>query len=367
MSSVFGDIFKISTFGESHASAIGVIIDGCPSGIKLSEEDIQEYLDRRRPGQSKFTTPRKEDDLCKIMSGVFEGQTTGTPIMVMVENTSQISTDYDELVDVYRPGHADFTFDQKYGIRDHRGGGRSSGRETIARVIAGAVAIKALKELGVNISAFTQSIGPVHVSNFDLEQCALNPLYMPDYEAALVAQDYLSKLIEEKDSAGGIISCIVRGLPVGIGEPVFDKLDAVLAKAMLSIGAVKGVEFGAGFASASMRGSESNDPFFIKEDENGNKKVAKRSNNSGGVLGGISDGSTLIMNVAVKPTSSISSKQLTVNKYLEKVELEVGGRHDPLIVPRAVVVVEAMAAICVFDLMLKNMSARFENVKKVYS
>ena len=226
--------------------------------------------------------------------------------------------------------------------------------------------MKALKELGVNISAFTQSIGPVHVRRFDLEQCALNPLYMPDYEAALIAQDYVSKLIEEKDSAGGIISCIVRGLPVGIGEPVFDKLDAVLAKAMLSIGAVKGVEFGAGFAAASMKGSESNDAFFVKEDENGKRTISKRSNNAGGVLGGISDGSGLIMNVAIKPTSSISSKQFTVNKELEEVELEVGGRHDPLIVPRAVVVVEAMAAISVFDLMLRNMSARFENVKKVY-
>lgn len=367
MGSIYGDIFRISTFGESHGKAIGVIIDGCPSGISLSEEDIQEYLDRRKPGQSKFTTPRKEEDLCKIMSGVFEGRTTGTAIMVMVENTSQISKDYDKLADVYRPGHADYTYQEKYAIRDHRGGGRSSGRETIARVIAGAVAIKALKELGVNISAFTQSIGPVHVKSFDLEQCALNPLYMPDYEAALVAQDYVSRLIEEKDSAGGIISCIVRGLPVGIGEPVFDKLDAVLAKAMLSIGAVKGVEFGAGFAAASMKGSESNDAFFVKEDENGKRTISKRSNNAGGVLGGISDGSGLIMNVAIKPTSSISSKQFTVNKELEEVELEVGGRHDPLIVPRAVVVVEAMTAISVFDLMLRNMSARFENVKKVYS
>ena len=359
MGSIYGDIFRISTFGESHGKAIGVIIDGCPSGISLSEEDIQEYLDRRKPGQSKFTTPRKEEDLCKIMSGVFEGQTTGTSIMVMVENTSQISKDYDKLADVYRPGHADYTYQEKYGIRDHRGGGRSSGRETIARVIAGAVAMKALKELGVNISAFTQSIGPVHVRRFDLEQCALN-------EAALIAQDYVSKLIEEKDSTGGIISCMVRGLPVGIGEPVFDKLDAVLAKAMLSIGAVKGVEFGAGFAAASMKGSESNDAFFVKEDENGKRTISKRSNNAGGVLGGISDGSGLIMNVAIKPTSSISSKQFTVNKDLEEVELEVGGRHDPLIVPRAVVVVEAMAAISVFDLMLRNMSARFENVKKVY-
>ena len=366
MGSIYGDIFRISTFGESHGKAIGVIIDGCPSGISLSEEDIQEYLDRRKPGQSKFTTPRKEEDLCKIMSGVFEGQTTGTSIMVMVENNSQISKDYDKLADVYRPGHADYTYQQKYGIRDHRGGGRSSGRETIARVIAGAVAIKALKELGVSISAFTQSIGPVHVRRFDLEQCTLNPLYMPDYEAALIAQDYVSKLIEEKDSTGGIISCMVRGLPVGIGEPVFDKLDAVLAKAMLSIGAVKGVEFGAGFAAASMKGSESNDAFFVKEDENGKRTISKRSNNAGGVLGGISDGSGLIMNVAIKPTSSISSKQFTVNKDLEEVELEVGGRHDPLIVPRAVVVVEAMAAISVFDLMLRNMSARFENVKKVY-
>ena len=367
MGSIYGDIFRISTFGESHGKAIGVIIDGCPSGISLSEEDIQVYLDRRKPGQNPFTTPRKEADLCKILSGVFEGQTTGTPIMVMVENTSQISKDYDNLADIYRPGHADYTFEQKYGIRDYRGGGRSSGRETIARVIAGAVAMKALKELGVNVSAFTQSIGPVHVRQFDIEQCALNPLYMPDYEAALIAQDYVSKLMEEKDSAGGVISCIVRGLPAGIGEPVFDKLDAVLAKAMLSIGAVKGVEFGAGFAATSMKGSESNDVFFVKEDEKGNKKISKRSNNAGGVLGGISDGSNLIMNVAVKPTSSISSKQFSVNRELEEVELEIGGRHDPLIVPRAVVVVEAMAAISIFDLMLKNMSTKFSNVKKVYS
>ena len=365
MSSTFGDIYKVSTFGESHGKSVGAVIDSCPSGILLCEEDIQSYLDRRKPGQNIFTSPRAEEDICSIMSGVFEGRTTGTPIMVLVENHEKNSSDYDNLADIYRPGHADYTYEQKYGIRDYRGGGRSSGRETIARVIAGAVAIKALSELGIHIYAFTQSIGPIHSRRFNLEECALNPLYMPDYQTALEAQDYISALIQAKDSCGGIISCIVKGLPAGIGEPCFDKLDAVLAKAVLSIGAVKGVEFGAGFAVASMTGGECNDTFYTEYIDD-KKQIAKRSNNAGGILGGISDGSTLIMNIAVKPSSSISSPQMTVNKNLDEVPLEISGRHDPLIVARAVVVVEAMVAISIFDLLLKNMSARFDYVKKIY-
>ncbi len=366
MSSIFGDIYKISTFGESHGKAVGAVIDSCPAGILLSEEDIQTHLDRRKPGQNIFTSPRNEEDICHIMSGVFEGKTTGTPIMVLVENTNQKSSDYDKLADVYRPGHADYTYEQKYGIRDYRGGGRSSGRETVARVIAGAIAIKALAELGIHIYAFTQSIGPIHSRRFNLEECALNPLYMPDYQTALEAQDYISSLIQAKDSCGGIISCIVKGLPAGIGEPSFDKLDAVLSKAVMSIGAVKGIEFGAGFAVASMTGSECNDTFYTESIDN-EKKIAKRSNNAGGILGGISDGSTLVMNVAIKPSSSIASPQMTVNKQLDNVEIAISGKHDPLIVPRAVVVVEAMVAISIFDLLLKNMSSRFDYVKKIYA
>lgn len=359
--SIWGDIFRVSTFGESHGAAIGAIIDGCPAGLELSEEDIQVFLDRRKPGQSSFSTPRVENDKCRILSGIFEGKTTGTPIMVMLENLRQRSSDYSDIASYYRPGHADYTFDMKYGFRDYRGGGRSSGRETAARVIAGAIASKILATMGIEVHAFTQSIGPISAKRFELDECFMNPLYMPDNQAAVIAANYLNELKAEKDSAGGIIACIATGVPAGIGEPVFDKLDAKLAAGIVSIGAVKGIEFGSGFASTMMKGSENNDSFYIEDGQ-----ILKRTNNSGGISGGISDGSPIILSAAVKPTSSISKKQRTVNIFREEIDIEVQGRHDPVIVPRAVVVVESMVAITILDSMLKNMSSKLENIQKLY-
>lgn len=363
--SSFGKTFRVTTFGESHGVAVGAIVDGVPAGIDLSEEDIQSFLDRRRPGQSNVTTSRDESDKCRIYSGVFGGKTTGSPIMVMIENTSQRSQDYDELAITYRPGHADFSFDSKYGFRDYRGGGRSSGRETIGRVIAGAVAIKALDMLGISIQAFTQSIGNIYAGKFNLEECSENDVYMPDNEAAIKAIELINEARADKDSLGGIIGCIATGVMPGLGEPVFDKLDARLSAAIMSIGAVKGVEFGAGFHVSTMSGSVNNDPFYIDEDDEG-IHIRKKTNMSGGILGGISDGSPIIINAAIKPTPSIAKEQDTVNAINEEVKLEIKGRHDPTIVPRAVVVVESMVAITLFDMVLENMKSKMDNVLKVY-
>jgi chorismate synthase len=363
--SSFGKSFVVTTFGESHGVALGAIVDGVPAGIELSEEDIQKFLDRRKPGQSTVTTSRNESDKCRIYSGVFGGKTTGTPIMVMLENQSQRSQDYDELAITYRPGHADFSFDSKYGFRDYRGGGRSSGRETIGRVIGGAIAIKALEMLGIKVQAFTQSIGNVYAENFNLEECSENDVYMPDNEAAAQAIELIKRAKEEKDSLGGIIGCIATGVMPGLGEPVFDKLDARLSAAVMSIGAIKGVEFGAGFHVSTMKGSQNNDPFFVDEDDTG-LHIRKKTNMSGGILGGISDGSPIIINAAVKPTPSIAREQETVNAINEEVELEIKGRHDPVIVPRAVVVVESMVAITLFDMVLENMKSKMDNILKVY-
>lgn len=361
--STYGTIFKITTWGESHGKAIGVTIDGCPAGIPLCEDDIQPYLNRRKPGQSQYSTPRKEDDKVEILSGVFDGLTTGTPISLMVTNTSQRSGDYSEIASYYRPGHADYTFDMKYGFRDYRGGGRSSGRETIGRVAAGAVAAKILNMLNIKVTAYTKSIGNIEVSpeNFDLSVRDKNPLYMPDAAAAEKAGQYLDKMRSEGDSAGGVAECIVTGLPAGIGEPVFEKLDANLAKALVSIGAVKAFETGDGFAAAKSSGSENNDNFRIVND-----RIIKASNHSGGTLGGISDGSDIIMRVAIKPTPSIFKEQQTVNKDNENININIKGRHDPIIVPRAIVVIEAMAALTVLDLMLVNMSSTIDNIRKIY-
>lgn len=364
--SSFGKLFKVHTFGESHGAAIGAVIEGCPAGLKLNTSDIQVFLDRRRPGQSRFTTPRVEADECKILSGIFEGKTTGTPIMVLVENTSQRSYDYDEISLYFRPGHADHTWDAKYGFRDYRGGGRSSGRETTGRVIAGAIASKVLELFGVKVEAFTQSIGPVYAKRFEMDERFENPFYMPDNQAAHLAAAYASELIEQKDSSGGLIGCIATGVPAGLGEPVFDKLDARLSAAIMSIGATKGIEFGSGFAAAGMKGSEHNDEFYVAHNKDGNPYLAKRSNNAGGISGGISDGSPIIISTAVKPTSSIARPQKTVNTDLEEIDIEVKGRHDPLIVPRAVVVVESMVAITLLDMMLENMGAKLENLEKIY-
>lgn len=361
--SIYGRLFQISTWGESHGKGIGVVIDGCPAGLSLSEEDIQVYLDRRKPGQSQFTTGRKESDMAQIWSGVFEGRTTGTPISILVQNQDQRSRDYGNIMNTYRPGHADYTFDEKYGFRDYRGGGRSSGRETTARVAAGAVAAKILKELGIEVHAYTKAIGPVSVpeNEYHPEEIFQNPIYMPSNAYAQKASVYLEECIKNQDSSGGIIECVVTGMPVGIGDTVFEKLDANLAKAMLSIGAVKGFEIGDGFKAADTKGSINNDSFHTKDG-----RITKDTNHAGGVLGGMSDGSKIIFRAAVKPTPSISQPQSTVTKDGENTKMIIKGRHDPVIVPRAVVVVESMAAITILDLLFTNMSARMDKLKSFY-
>ena len=359
--STFGKIFRVTTWGESHGPALGCVIDGCPAGLKLSEEDIQPFMDRRRPGTSAVTTQRNEADKAEILSGVFEGVTTGCPISIMIRNTSQHSSDYGNLADTYRPGHADYCFDKKFGTRDYRGGGRSSGRETAARVAAGAVAIKLLKELGISINAYTAAIGDVHIEKRDLNECSGNVVYMPDAEAAAKAVALIEKCREDKDSVGGIVECIIKGAPAGLGEPVFDKLDAGLGSALFSIGAVKAVDIGDGTEVSRKRGSENNDGMHM---ENGH--VSFDTNHAGGILGGISNGNDIFMRVHFKPTPSIFREQNTVNKSGEDVTLAIKGRHDPVVVPRAVVVVESMAALVIADMLLTNMTAKMDNVCKIY-
>ena len=362
--STFGKILTMTTWGESHGAGIGVVVDGCPAGLLLAEEDIQKYLDRRKPGQSRYTTKRNESDSVEIMSGVFEGRTTGTPIAMMIRNQDQHSKDYSEIAGYYRPGHADYTFDKKYGFRDYRGGGRSSGRETIGRVAAGAVAAKILEGLGVRVTAYTKAIGNIQVQpeRFDMEECSRNMLYMPDASAAAEAQMFLEEKMAQMDSAGGIVECVIQGVPAGIGEPVFEKLDANLAKAICSIGAVKGFEIGDGFEAAKTTGVLNNDAFCISPDG----RVGKRTNHAGGILGGISDGTEIVFRAAFKPTPSIASPQKTVNRDGREIEISVKGRHDPIIVPRAVVVVEMMAAFTVADMMLAGMTARMDRVREFY-
>lgn len=362
--STFGNIFKITTWGESHGKGLGVVIDGCPAGISLCEADIQKFLDRRKPGQSSITTQRKEADEVEILSGVFEGRTTGTPISMMVKNTSQISKDYSEIASCYRPGHADYSFDAKYGFRDYRGGGRSSGRETIGRVAAGAVASLALEQLGIQVCAYTKSIHDIEINPalFDATAILETPTAMPDREASKRAEAYLKTCMENMDSAGGVIECVVKHMPAGIGDPVFEKLDANLSKAIMSIGAVKAVEIGDGIQVAKANGSTNNDAFFIEDG-----KPAKKTNHAGGISGGISDGSDIILRAYIKPTPSIFSPQQTINTSMEEIEIKIKGRHDPIIVPRAVVVVESMTAITLLDALLLNMTARMDNIKKFYS
>lgn len=361
--STLGTIFKITTWGESHGKAIGVVIDGCPAGLPLCEGDIQCYLDRRKPGQSHLSTPRKEDDLVEILSGVFEGKTTGTSISLLVRNTSQKSNDYSEIAAYYRPGHADYTFDAKYGFRDYRGGGRSSGRETIGRVAAGAIAAKLLQSIGISIFAYTKAIGPVTINmdHFNKEAILATPTAMPDTEASKQAETYLADCIKNTDSAGGIIECVVNAVPAGLGDPVFEKLDANLAKAIMSIGSVKAIEIGDGFAAASATGLTNNDAFVMKDET-----VSKKTNHAGGILGGISDGSPILLRAYVKPTPSIFSEQDTVTQNGEAIKINIKGRHDPVIVPRAVVVVEAMTALTIADALLLNMSSKMDSIISFY-
>ena len=364
--SSFGTIFQISTWGESHGAALGVVVDGCPAGLPLEAADIQAYLDRRKPGSSAITTQRRETDQVELLSGIFDGRTTGTPISMMIRNTSQRSADYGNLADCYRPGHADYTFDAKYGFRDYRGGGRSSGRETAGRVAGGAVAAKLLREFGITLAAYTTAIGPVEIdrSRFDLQTARMTPTGMPDPDASAAAEAYLEDCMRHYDSAGGVIECVIDGdAACGIVMPhtVFEKLDANLSKALMSIGAVKAVEIGDGTAVAVRQGSQNNDPFHMEAGQ-----VVKTSNHAGGILGGISDASPIVLRAYVKPTPSIFSPQRTVNRQGEDIELSIKGRHDPVIVPRAVVVVETMAALTIADALLLNASARLDNLQKIY-
>lgn len=338
--SSFGKYLTITTFGESHGAAVGVVVDGLPPGFEITEAEVQVQLDRRKPGQSDMTTPRKEADRVAFLSGVFEGRTTGVPMAMMLRNTNIRSGDYSDIVEKFRPGHADFTYTEKYGFRDWRGSGRASGRETAARVAAGAVAQKWLAEKGVKILAWTSAAAGISCETFDESSIESNAMRACDPIAAEKMAERVRELMEEGDSAGGIIECRISGLPAGLGDPVFDKLEADLGKGILSIGAVRGIEFGAGFAAASMKGSEHNDDMDAE---------SFRTNNAGGIIGGISSGQDVVFRAAVKPTSSISVPQTTRNKDGKTVEIVTEGRHDPIICPRIIPVVEAMAALVVMD------------------
>lgn len=353
----FGSVFKLSTFGESHGVAIGGIIDGCPAGLEIDLSFVQSELDRRKPGQSAITTQRKESDTVEFISGIFEGKTTGTPIGFTIKNEDQKTKDYTHLKDTFRPSHADFTYEQKYGNRDYRGGGRSSARETACRIVAGAIAKLLLKRENIRISAFVKQVGKVKLEkNFnelDLSKTDTNSIRCPDEATALQMISYIEDIKKQGDSVGGIIQCVIQNTPIGLGEPVFDKLHAVLGHAMLSINAVKGFEIGSGFDSVHFKGSELND-VFISEGTN----IKTRSNNSGGVQGGISNGMPIYFNVAFKPVATILQKQNSVNKLGEKVSIEGKGRHDACVLPRAVPIVESMAALVITDFLLLNRCSR---------
>ena len=352
----FGTLFRLTSFGESHGAGIGGIIDGMPSGIEVDMDFIQSELARRKPGQSALTTARKEADEVELLSGIFEGRTTGTPIGFLVRNTNQHSQDYEEMRNVYRPSHADFTYEQKYGIRDHRGGGRSSARETISRVVAGAFAKLALRQLGISIKAYTQQVGDVVLPgsylDYDLDKAELNAVRCPDERVAERMSQLIMEVKAEGDTVGGVIACVVKGCPVGLGEPVFDKLHARLGAAMLSINAVKGFEYGLGFAGASGRGSEQNDIF----EPDGKGGIVTRTNNSGGIQGGISNGQDIYFRVAFKPVATLLREQETVDIHGKATTLTALGRHDACVLPRAVPVVEAMAAMTILDAYLLDKS-----------
>lgn len=348
-----GKNFRLMSFGESHGVAVGGVIEGCPPGVEISVEEIQNELNRRKPGQSDVSTPRKEDDEVEILSGIFEGKSTGMPIGFMVRNHNQNSKDYNHLKDLYRPSHADFTWEKKYGIRDYRGGGRSSAREHIARVVAGAVAKQVLAGYGISICAYTSQVGtvilPWSYREIDLDKTEDNIVRCPDAETADKMIALIREVRDEGDSIGGVVSCVIKGMPVGLGEPVFDRFQARLAHAMLSINATKGFEYGTGFEAASMRGSEHNDPFVMKE---GN--IRTETNRSGGIQGGVTNGEEVYFRVAFKPVATIMKRQDTVSREGEEVELEAHGRHDPCVIPRAVPVVEAMAAVVILDMLLEG-------------
>jgi chorismate synthase len=352
MGNTFGNLFKLTSFGESHGSMIGGIIEGCPAGLEINKDLIQKDLDRRKPGQSKVTSPRKEDDKVQLLSGIFEGKSTGTPIGFLIPNINSKSQDYSNIKDVFRPSHADYTYEEKYGLRDYRGGGRSSARETACRVVAGSIAKQLLNNYGIKISAYVSSIGNIFAveKNVDLNKdYDSNIVRCPDNDASEKMINLITELKSKGNTVGGQIKCIINGVKPGLGEPVFDKLHADLGKAMLSINAVKGFEYGSGFSGSKMTGSVHNDEFIV---ENGN--VSTKTNNSGGIQGGISNGEEIYFKVAFKPVATIMSKQNSIDKEKNNVELSVKGRHDPCVVPRAVPIVESMAAIVLADHLLKN-------------
>lgn len=347
----FGNIFRLTSFGESHGAGIGGVIDGCPAGIELDMAFIQHELDRRKPGQSRITTPRKEDDEVQFLSGIYEGKTTGTPIGFIIWNKNQHSSDYDNMKTVYRPSHADYTYQTKYGIRDPRGGGRSSARETIARCVAGAIAKLALKQYGIQIQAYTSQVGEIKLeenyTTYDLDMAETNAVRCPDPSKAAEMEELIAEVKSKGDTIGGIITCVAKGVPVGLGEPVFGKLHAALGHAMLTINAVKGFEYGDGFEAARYRGSERNDRFF-----NDNGKISTRTNNSGGIQGGISNGQDIYFRVAFKSVATILMEQDTVDTDAKETILKAKGRHDPCVLPRAVPIVEAMTAMTLLDYLL---------------
>jgi len=342
----YGRLLRLTTFGESHGAGIGGVLDGCPPGIELNLEAIQYELSRRRPGQSAIVTQRKEPDEVQFFSGLFEGKTTGTPIGFLVVNTNQKSDDYSHIKDVYRPSHADYTYDVKYGVRDYRGGGRSSARETISRVVGGAIAKQMMPNIKIN--AFTSSVGDIFIDkpyqDLDFDLIESNAVRCPDAASAVRMEEYIKQIRKEGDTVGGTVTCVIQNVPAGLGEPVFDKLHAELGKAMLSINAVKGFEYGSGFCGAKMKGSEHNDLF--------NADGSTKSNSSGGIQGGISNGMDIYFRVAFKPVATIMQKQISIDNKGNEVEMQGKGRHDPCVVPRAVPIVEAMAALVIADFML---------------
>ncbi len=354
MDNSYGQLFKITTFGESHGRGLGVIIDGCPAGIDFDEAFIQSELSRRKPGQSKITTQRKEADEFEVLSGVFEGKTTGTPLAMVIINKDQKSKDYSHIAEKYRPSHADYTYQEKYGVRDYRGGGRSSARETAARVAAGAVAKLFLKQIGVDITAYVSQAGHIKLekpyTELDLSKTEDNIVRCPDAELAQQMIDYIDEVRKNRDTVGGVVTCVIEGTPVGLGEPAFDKLHAELGKAMLSINAVKGFEYGSGFDGVAMRGSEHNDAFYT--DENG--RIRTKTNRSGGIQGGISNGEDIYFRTAFKPVATIMDDQESVDIHGNAVTVSGKGRHDPCVVPRAVPIVEAMAALVIADFYLRQ-------------
>lgn len=350
----FGNLFRITTWGESHGPALGVIIDGCPAGLDIAEDDIQHELDRRRPGQSRITTQRKEPDRVEILSGVFDGKTLGTPISLMIQNADVISKSYEDIKDTYRPGHADFTYETKYGIRDYRGGGRSSARETVGRVAAAAIAKKILGIHGIRTYGYVKQVGDIVAINIDLDEIENNPVRCPDPEVAKEMIELIEDVRREGDSIGGLVEVVSKGVPAGLGSPVFNKMEADLARALMSIGGIRGFEVGLGFEAARRKGSEVNDLMY--KDDTG--KLRFKTNNAGGLLGGITTGEDLIVRIAIKPTSSIPKVQKTVDKFGDEKDLVVKGRHDPCLCPRAVPIAEAMVNLVLVDHLLMSKVSR---------